>query len=519
MTWVACAMVQVWKTNPRQSRGLAGASGFKCSQAHAFTLVEMLVAMAITLVMMGAVVTLFANISNSVRNRRAITEMSGQLRHLRNVLQQDLQGATCPGVTWQRPEANHGYIEIVEGEYKEGYASQLLDARPNAPPDEGTNPPSPGNPEIDHLTSTIPCSNILPFKDASWVTDGGALGDFDDILLLTSRNEREPFVGRIPAKVRPNNVAADTFDKWGHETIQSPLAEVVWFAVENPGYTDAASSDPDPTGKHFFGEPGYRTIYRRALLIAPWLNPYRYVDLFGNVSDTFSYDGGTFKAQAGLMRVLPKKITLASALAAIVAFQDRYDLSVRLEWDGDLQRWKIIANTLGDLTKRENRFQHFGFRPVPTANGVRTIGREFPYPFISKGRDTLGDEVSFVADPDPNLGPIVGAKAIAHRWGGGALTENFTISDPGKGHKVRPFAFVNADSFRVPGTVRAMLNDDGQVVRLSLGPAPLWGERRGEDVMMTDVLAFDLRVYDPGARCLRCARCRKAPLISTSTWC
>ena len=56
------------------------------------------------------------------------------------------------------------------------------------------------------------------------------------------------------------------------------------------------------------------TIYRRALLIAPWLNPYRYVDKSGNISDTFSYDGGKFKAQPGLMRILPKKIALASAL-------------------------------------------------------------------------------------------------------------------------------------------------------------------------------------------------------------
>ena len=58
----------------------------------AFTLVEMLIAMAITLVMIGAVVTLFANLSNSVRDRRAVVEMSGQLRHARNMLQQDLQG-------------------------------------------------------------------------------------------------------------------------------------------------------------------------------------------------------------------------------------------------------------------------------------------------------------------------------------------------------------------------------------------------------------------------------------------
>ena len=52
----------------------------------------MLVAMAITLVMMAAVVTLFANVSDSVRNRRATVEMTDQLRHVRNVLQQDLQG-------------------------------------------------------------------------------------------------------------------------------------------------------------------------------------------------------------------------------------------------------------------------------------------------------------------------------------------------------------------------------------------------------------------------------------------
>jgi hypothetical protein len=44
-----------------------------------------------------------------------------------------------------------------------------------------------------------------------------------------------------------------------------------------------------------------------------------------------------------------------------------------------------------------------------------------------------------------------------------------------------------------------MLNDAGQVVRVIHGPVPLWGSRRGEDVMMTGALAFDIRVYDPGA--------------------
>src|SRR5688500_307656 len=95
-------------------------------QEHAFTLVEMLIAMAITLVMMGAVVTLFANVSGSIRNRRATVEMTNQLRYVRNVMQQDLQGATCPGLTWQRPESNHGYIELIEGQQSDQNPTPLL---------------------------------------------------------------------------------------------------------------------------------------------------------------------------------------------------------------------------------------------------------------------------------------------------------------------------------------------------------------------------------------------------------
>src|SRR5688572_32168377 len=71
-------------SNPRRGRGLT-----PDHSRLGFTLVEMLVAMAITLVMMAAVVTLFANISGSVRNRRATAELSGQLRHVRNVLRSE----------------------------------------------------------------------------------------------------------------------------------------------------------------------------------------------------------------------------------------------------------------------------------------------------------------------------------------------------------------------------------------------------------------------------------------------
>jgi hypothetical protein len=67
---------------------------------------------------------------------------------------------------------------------------------------------------------------------------------------------------------------------------------------------------------------------------------------------------------------------------------------------------------------------------------------------------------------------------------------------------VRPFAFVSKAA-SVPATAQAMLNDDGGVVRIMHGPVPLWGARHGEDVQLTNVLAFDVRAFDPGAPIFR----------------
>jgi type II secretory pathway pseudopilin PulG len=482
--------------SPRPPR-LGGPTGF--------TIVEMLVAITITLVMMAAVVTLFANVSGSVRNRRATVEMSGQLRGVRNVLQQDLQGATCPGTTWQRPESNHGYIELIEGQYREGNASNLIDGKPNATAPIPTNwPPTPANPEIDHLASNIPSSN-LPFPDPSWATDGGGLGDADDILMLTVRNEHEPFVGRVP-NVHDDRKRLLPFRDWRSDTASSPLAEVVWFAIENPGF----NGDPahDPTSNAFFGEPGMRTIYRRTLLVAPWVNPYAAVaDDSGMFRETTG--GGNFKSEPGLVRILPEGISIPLAISAMIAFQDRYDLSVRLEWDHNIERWKIMANTLGDLTKRENRFGHYGFR---MAQGGGSGSRYFPYPIVSLGsryQEKTAD-VGFV--PDPEVGGASAAQAFAHIQEQTGSVVSYSVPSANYSptassntmFQARPFAFVNATPTNgMPATANAILNDAGQVVHVVHGPVPLWGTRRGEDVMMTGALAFDVRVYDPGAPLFR----------------
>ena len=489
------------------------------SRQHAersgFTLVEMLIAMAITLVMVGAVVALFANVSNSVRNRRAVVEVSGQLRHVRNMLQQDLRGATCPGLPWRRPEDNQGYIEIVEGPYSDRNPSSMI--RDTSNPPDGV---------FDEADFDVALS-FLPRNDAGADTnsDGkidpnelrqhtndprslvpGGLGDADDVLMLTVRNEHEPFVGRVPemskkgaTSVRPNQTDAAPFGNWNSETIESPLAEVVWYAVENPRESENANG--------YFGEPGMRTIYRRTLLVAPWVNPYRFIDATGSAHDGFSSQGGgnvTFQADPGLVRVLPASVDQTEteqALAALVAFQERYDLSVRLEWDRSVERWKIVANTLADLTKRENRYEHHFYRPASQQ-------REYPFALVSAGGEYDGVAVAFRMDgeiPPYSISPAARATAVlANANGISNLVARYTINPgnldatTGPRYPVRPYAYVDDDSNQL-ATARAMLNDEGQVVRVIHGLVPLSQERRGEDVMLTDVLAFDLRVYDPGA--------------------
>ena len=454
-----------------------------------FTLVEMLIAVAITLVMMAAVVTVFANISDSVQKRRATVEMSNSIRHVRNVLQQDLAGATCPTIPWQRPESNHGYLEIIEGPHSDFYPTTLL---------QDTDNPRDGRPDLntglDPELSQVPGSNLpLP---ANWVTDGAALGDFDDILMLTVRNEKEPFVGRVPANAAAADGTQYTFNgngqdgQWSDTTLRSPLAEVIWFSIENPA--------EQLNTLNYFGEPGFRTIYRRTLLIAPSLD-------LGIVIRANNVD---VRMGPGVMRVIPRlrQDNLDLALACLVAFQERYDLSVRLEWDPLLPgsgtnnpgQWKIVANTLADLTKRENRYEHHGFF-------LKSMARAYPYSAASIGSDYGSKGLKFVVDPEIGRAdsPAQGDATIGTGANAGRV-QQVVLTDGGEKYLIRPFAYVDDSGANAPAPVRALvkagdLPAEQRVVYVTQGFVPLGGNRRGEDVMLSDALAFDVRVYDPGA--------------------
>lgn len=367
-------------------------TNFSSNNRRALTLIEMLIGMAITLVMMAAVVNLFANISQGVRNRRATMEISADLRIARTQLFNDLAGATClkypknaHGVM-PKPDSNNppdGYFEIVEGRWSDD---------------------DPGG-TFDTATSLVPSSNDPAHFDTkgnpldpNYVTDGGGLGDYDDILAMTVENEVEKFRGKgrgLRPGGDPRNIgtAANNFNDgdWIDMAISSPVAEVVWFAIQNP--TDRSE-----------GEPGMRKIYRRTLLVAPW---------YGTETKTI---GGT--PETGSDPLLDvSALSYANQVLALRDFQEKYDISVRLE------NGRLVPNSLADLARRENRFAH---APNDTISPVNYFPHHFPYDV---------DSPSFTETPN---------------------------------------------------------EDDSSLRRLP-------DERQGEDLVLSDVLAFDVQIYDPGA--------------------
>lgn len=205
-------------------------------------------------------------------------------------------------------------------------------------------------------------------------------GDTDDVLMFTTRNRKAPFVGKavIPATGTPT-------------TIESPEAEVIYFLVQDAPFVIDATKNP-PTR--------LCTLYRRVRLLSPSIGNYYTppVTTYCNDNDISSHFERLTNPVSGALEPT------------------------------------MVPNTLGDLTKRENRFAHFG---------TGTFGT---FPFLV----------------DRTILPVYAFAA--------AVTQPTMPATPPAGFPVD----------------NAML-------------APYTSSRIGDDVLLTNVLAFDVRVWDPVA--------------------
>jgi prepilin-type N-terminal cleavage/methylation domain-containing protein len=325
------------------ARGFSSSSPQRCpvpaAAPRGFTLIEILISLVVTLIMMGAVVTLFGVVTDSVSGSRALLETSDRLRAARNRLALDLQGATVTPIPPRRPENDEGYLEIVEGPDSDSDNNNLSAVDP---------PPTP----------------------KAFVSFSSLFGDCDDVLLLTTRSRGEPFIGKLAGV-----------------PVESQVAEVAYF-LRQDGPAIGFYKSPSDSAKDNQPVRLY-TLYRRCMLVRP--------------------SGGT------------------TANFVIPTFYYANDISARADSSG--AGAPGIANSLGDLTKPENRFG----RLTPLA---------FPYKFNA----TLANRWKTKADG----------------W------DQRTVAQGGP-------AAAGQDGF------------DSASGRL------------GDDVILTNVLAFDVQVFDPGA--------------------
>jgi prepilin-type N-terminal cleavage/methylation domain-containing protein len=185
------------------------------------TLIELMVAMTISLIMIYAMLRFFGDLMSSVADGRAAIEMSGQLRGAAHRLQSDLRGVTAPMRPWISPSAGVGYFEYIE----------------NAGHDS-----NPFGPAVD-LNNPV---------DYSLATHGGTFGDFDDVLAFTTRSHGKPFIGQLDI---------DGSGASPPVPIESHFAEVFWWASRQLNALDEA--EPQVL------RPGQVSLRRRALLIRP----------------------------------------------------------------------------------------------------------------------------------------------------------------------------------------------------------------------------------------------------------
>jgi type II secretory pathway pseudopilin PulG len=138
----------------------------------AFTLVEMLVTITVTLLVMLALVTTFEWIGGRVAEGRSTIELSNELRGAALLLQHDLDRLTVPVRPFTQVEGANGYFHYLE----------------------------------------------LPEWDGTTQSTLSIQGDTDDVLAFTARMDVEQYSGKLP------------FGVGGSTRATSKEAEIIWWA-------------------------------------------------------------------------------------------------------------------------------------------------------------------------------------------------------------------------------------------------------------------------------------------------
>ena len=319
----------------------------KRTSSLGMTLIEVLIATAMTMLIMLALAQGFKTTSQSISSGRARLTGSDQLRSISTLLRSDLQGLTVSTqVHPQSVKSPTGYFMAYDGPLTDSTA-MLFNYVPTGV-------------EIEDKLSA-----------SRW-------SDIDDLVMFTAKAaDGQWFYGRVPLALMKIHSGATsvTFQDWLTDvTIASEYAEIVWFMrplnevgmLNNPdpqnsggNYSYSPSSTPvndvipvvDLNGDNIpdpDGMPDRVALCRRVLLIRPDLD-IALTKVSGLANDP--------QLTAAPMQVDSNQ---ADSFRYQMRFAyQRTDLSVRKQWDASNGRFVLKTNSLGDLQRPENRFAHF----------------------------------------------------------------------------------------------------------------------------------------------------------------
>ncbi|MGB7324960.1 MAG: hypothetical protein WBD31_08805 [Rubripirellula sp.] len=476
---------------------------------RAFSIIELMIAMAATLLIMGAITRAYGLIGNSIRDSRVQVQMSSQTRDLMFGLRTELASLTASNDP-NDPDGGVGYLMMQEGPMTDSttatfYGTGLIDPKP------GYFPLSRWGDTDDYVAFTAQAPKNAPFTG---VVPWGVL-EASRVVSLTAAG----IVYSRPAGFNPTQPVV----------ITSQYAEVCYWmgprmARDTAGNLIYEADDGDNAdGMIETGSPQYLDIdnddypdefvlYRRALLIRPDLNVTSSqlttaasvhstnsgASITNLVGSTPLQDNqpciGFLRNTSGAIEIEPAGTSTAYAalspgawrsaqelpapnwLVGMGRVQQSMDLSVALEFRKDTSNGlsygypinfastgahPYSANSLESLRSPHRRFAHV---MMPDNSTNTAFPRLMPTDQASMPLLALSPPLKFLAKgPTP---PVT--------------TPTTNVTDDGVGSTPNL-----CDRFTLVGHLRP---------EFALG-----GAREGEDIIAANVVGFDAKVFDPGA--------------------
>ncbi len=164
-----------------------------------FTLLEVLIATAVTMLMMLGLAQIFRVLGESMSQGRAGLELNNRLRRVMHRIRNGLDNETVTPRPTIAEGTAQGYLK-----YYEGPASDFSIAR------------------VDTDGSLLPAGR---FNDVLT-----RFGDIDDIFMATVKAKDTWFTGKVPRFVAERRAPASASELFAYVTISSQFAEVVIFA-------------------------------------------------------------------------------------------------------------------------------------------------------------------------------------------------------------------------------------------------------------------------------------------------